>query len=43
MRRVEHTETEDGLTIVEDVPAADPWPWIFAATIIVILALGGGL
>lgn len=45
MRRVEHTTNDDGLTIVEHVPAGDggSWPLVFAAALVVIMALGGGL
>jgi hypothetical protein len=44
MVRPVETKTEDGLTIVEYVSAApSPWPLVFAAAIVVILALGGGL
>lgn len=43
MRPVRDQYTDDGLTVVEDAAGANPWPFIFIAAVIVLLAVGGSL
>jgi hypothetical protein len=45
VRRDLHNHEPDGLTVVEHASTETfgPWPLVFAAALVVILALGGGL